>query len=53
MNEKTMTEAAEYCGLQVQVICQLEHSALVRFGDRQFVVDAVDLRFDRTLRQAA
>ena len=53
MKEKTKTEAAEYFRLKVEVICQMEHCALVRFGDREFVVDAADLVFDRKLRQAA
>ena len=53
MNENTMTEAAEYFGLKVEVICQMEHCALVRFRVREFVVDAADLIFVRMLRQAA
>ena len=53
MNENTRMEAAEYFGLKVEVICRMEHCALVRFGDREFVVDAADLVFDRKLRQAA
>jgi hypothetical protein len=53
MKEKNRTEAAEYFGLKVEVICQMEHCALVRFGDREFVVDAADLIFVRMLRQAA
>jgi hypothetical protein len=53
MNEKTRTEAAEYFGLKVEVICRMEHCALVRFGDREFIVDAADLASFQTLRQAA
>ena len=53
MNEKARTEAAEYFGLKVEVICRMEHCALVRFGDREFVVDAEDLMFVQALRQAA
>ena len=53
MNENTMTEAAEYFGLKVEVICRMEHCALVRFRDREFVVDAQDLAFVQMLRQAA
>ena len=30
MNENIRTEAAEYFGLKVEVICQMEHCALVR-----------------------
>jgi len=53
MSQKTGTEAAEYFGLKVEVICLMEHWALVRFGGREFVVDAADLGFVRTLRHAA
>ena len=53
MNEKPRTEAAEYFGLKVEVICRMEHCALVRFRDREFVVDAADLGYVQTLRQAA
>lgn len=53
MNEKAKTEAAEYFGLKVEVICLMEHCALVRFGDREFVVDAADLVFVRMLRHVA
>ena len=53
MNENIRTEAAEYFGLKVEVICRMEHCALVRFGNREFVVDAADLFFVRMLRQVA
>ena len=47
------TKAAEYFGLNVEVTCLMQHCALVRFEDREFVVDAADLVFVRTLRQVA
>ena len=53
MSEKTRTEAAEYFGLKVEIICLMEHWALVRFGDRELVVDAADLVFVRMLRHVA
>ena len=53
MNQNTRTEAAEYFGLKVEVICQMEHCTLIRFGDREFVIDAADLIFVRMLRQVA
>lgn len=34
---------AQYFGLTVEVICSMKHCALIRFGDREFVVDASDL----------
>jgi hypothetical protein len=51
MNEKGRTERADYFGLNVEVICRMEHCALIRFGDREFVVDDEDLMFAQTFRQ--
>ena len=51
MNETTRTGAAEYFGLTVEVICRMEHCALVRFRDRKFVVDIEDLMFAQTFRR--
>jgi len=51
VNEKAKTEPAEYFGLKVEVICRMEHCALIRFGDREFVVDAEDLMFAQASRQ--
>jgi len=53
MNESAGTEAAEYFGLKVEVICRMEQLALVRFRDREVLVDAEHLRFAETFRQAA
>ena len=53
MSEKTRTEAAGYFGLKVEVNCLMEHWALVRFGDREFVIDAADLVFVRMFRHVA
>ena len=53
MNENAETEAAEYFGLKVEVICRMEHCALVSFGDREFVVDAEDLMFSQAFRHVA
>ena len=53
MSENAETEAAEYFGLKVEVICRMEHFALVRFREREVLVDAEDLKFVRTSRQAA
>jgi hypothetical protein len=44
---------AEYFGLTVEVICEMKHCALIRFGDREFVVDASDLVSTRQLSRAA
>ena len=53
MSAKTRTEAAEYFGLKVEVICLMEHWALVRFRDRELIVAAADLVFIRSYRHAA
>ncbi len=38
------TEAAEYCGLSVEVLCRMEHCSLVRYRDREFIGNTEDLR---------
>ena len=48
--DKTM---AEYFGLRVEVLCEMNHCALIRFRDREFVIDASDLVFIRQLWEAA
>jgi len=53
VNEKARTEAAEYFGLKVEVICRMEQLALVRIRDREVLVDAEHLRFVETFRQVA
>ena len=53
MNAKPDKNIAEYFGLTVEVICQMKHCALIRFGDREFVVDASDLVSVRQLSRAA
>ena len=53
MNANTEKKMAEYCGLTVEVICEIKHCALIRFGDREFVVDANDLVSTRHLSCAA
>jgi len=45
-------EAAEYCGLSVEVVCRMEHCSLIRHSDREFVINTEDLRW-RSLRCAA
>ena len=53
MSEKTRTEAAEYFGLKVEVVCLMDHWALIRLRDREFVIDAADLVFIRSYRHVA
>ena len=53
MNANADKKMAEYFGLTVEVICEMKHSALIRFRDREFVVDAGDLISVRQLSRAA
>jgi hypothetical protein len=39
----TVTAKAFYYGIEVEVICQMNHCSLIRFNERYFVVDAADL----------
>lgn len=43
MNANGDKKMAEYFGLTVEIVCEIKHCALIRFGDREFVVDASDL----------
>jgi hypothetical protein len=53
MNAKTRTKVAEYFGLRVEVVSMMEHCALIRFRERECIVDTVDLLFVRKFRRAA
>ena len=53
MNVNVDKKMAEYFGLAVEVICKMKHCALIRFGDREFIVDASDLVCTRKLSRAA
>jgi hypothetical protein len=53
MNANADKIMAEYFGLTVEVLCEMNHCALIRFRDREFVVDASDLVFIRQFCQAA
>lgn len=46
------TKNANYCGLHVEVVCRMEHCSLVRYRDREFVINTEDL-CQRSLRCAA
>ena len=53
MNANADKTMAEYFGLRVEVLCEMNHCALIRFRDREFVIDASDLVFIRQLSEAA
>ena len=44
---------ASYCGIEVEVICQMTHCSLVRFNERSFVVDTTDLVLERNFKETA
>jgi len=44
---------AEYYGLSVEVVCRMEHSSLIRYRDREFVINTEDLCCQRSLKYAA
>ena len=47
------TEIANYFGLPVQILSRMEHCSLVRYRDREFIVNTEDLCFQRSMRCAA
>ena len=42
----------EYGGLSVEIICRMPHCSLIRYRDREFVINTEDLA-QRSLRCAA
>jgi hypothetical protein len=53
MNTNNTIEMAHYFGLNVEVICKLENSSLIRYRGRESIVDTTDLVFIRRLKHAA
>ena len=51
--DDSKSQAAEYCGLCVEVVWQMAHSSLIRYREGEFVVATEDLCFRRSLRCAA
>jgi hypothetical protein len=49
----TNNATAFYFGLEVKVLCTMEHCSLVQFASREFIVEKVDLEFVQTRLQAA
>ena len=48
-----LTIKAKYFGIEVELLCQLNHCSLVRFKDRSFVVETADLVLERNFKQTA
>jgi hypothetical protein len=53
MNTTTNNATAYYFGLEVKVLCTMEHCSLIQFASREFIVEKADLEFVQTLVQAA
>jgi len=53
MKTTTNNGTAYYFGLEVKVLCTLEHCSLIQFASREFIVEKTDLEFVQTLVQAA
>jgi hypothetical protein len=48
---KTLIAKALYCGIEVEVICELDHCSLVRFNERSFVVDTTNLVLEQNFKE--
>ena len=44
---------AFYCGIEVEITCQMDHCSLVRFNERPFVVDTADLVLAQNFKKVA
>jgi len=51
--DTTLIVKAFYCGIEVEIICQMNHCSLIRFNERSFVVDTADLVLEQNLSQTA
>ena len=49
----TLIVKAFYCGIEVEITCQMNLCSLVRFNDRSFVVDTADLVLEQNFKKAA
>ena len=49
----TLIVKAFYCGIEVEIICQMKHCSLVRFNERFFVVDTTDLVLEQNFKETA
>ena len=52
MNTTLMVKAF-YCGIEVEIICQMNHCSLIRFNERSFVVDTTDLVLEQNFKTTA
>jgi hypothetical protein len=52
MNTTLMVKAC-YCGIDVEIICEMNHCSLVCFNERFFVVDTADLVLQQSFKETA
>ena len=53
MNANNEIRKATYFGIEVEILAQLDHCSLIRYKDREFVVDTADLAQKMSLAKAA
>ena len=49
----TLIVKAFYCGIEVEIIYQMNHRSLVRFNERSFVVNTTDLVLEQHFKKNA
>jgi len=53
MNGTYGTERATYFGIEVEILVHMDHCTLVRYQQREFVVETADLSSRQTFAKAA
>ena len=53
MNANILPEKAMYFGIEVEILVSMEHCCLVRFREREFVVETADLILRLAFAKAA
>ena len=53
MNRNHQNGKAMYFGIEVVILVSMEHCCLIRFRDREFVVDTADLTLALSIAKAA
>jgi len=53
MNAKNEITKAIYCGIEVEVVAHWNHCSLIRYQEREFVVETADLVLRQSFAKAA
>ena len=53
MNRSHQNGKGMYFGIEVVILVSMEHCCLIRFQDREFIVDTADLTLGLSLAKAA